>query len=494
MRALTIEVNRDTIFSQSKILVCRRLVQSADFSRNVTTESKGWIMAKVRRGLSFLGFCCVFALCSARADLYEFNNGGSIVAEGKRNNGVVMIPVAGRSFAFLESDFRRIVATEDFATALTRKLDAIKAGSVNDRLDVALWAIESGHVEEAVGLIEETARLNPADPRASRLFALLNQLRGPKYDPSTARLQSALNGEFEEIRTPNLLFLHQNNVRGARQKAEFLERIVFAFYLEFGLREVAIEIPRTRMVCVEWAKRSAYLAFLKSQNAGAFSTTNGFFHPTFRAMISYQSFLKPEAVAGPLDKKILLDPTFQDARRRTLLKTAQKLAEDLGTAAHEMVHLMVTESGLLGEPGDAPLWLHEGLAMQYEYIEGGRWAGINRVQEYRLREFRNLTKRPEVGEILDDSGFGKGYKVEAYAKAWAFVHYLRTGKPREFQEYIDRLRLPRYETEIEPGTRSVEVFRQTFGDDLRKLEAEWTEAMSKTRLAEEVEPRVVRRN
>ena len=274
----------------------------------------------------------MIAMVSARADLYEFNNGGTIIADGRRGHGVVTIQLAGRSFAFLESDFQRIAATGDFSTSWSQKLGAIKSNSVDGRLDAALWALERGHVEESVELIEETAKLHPQDDHAARLNSLLNQLRSPKGDPSTKRLQLALNAGFDEIRTPNLLFLHQNSERSAKPKVEFLERIVVAFFLEFGLRGVALELPRTRMVCVEWGKRPAYLAFLKSQNAGAFHATNGFYHPTFRALIAYQSSLKPEATAVTLDRRVLNDPSFQDAQRRTLLKTSQKLAEDLGTA------------------------------------------------------------------------------------------------------------------------------------------------------------------
>ena len=433
----------------------------------------------------------LMAMASARADLYEFNNGGSIVAEGSRDDDVVTISLAGRSFTFLVTDFRRIVPTEDFSTAWAKRLAEVGAGSVADRHASALWALERGHVEEAVQLIKETAKIHHNDPRAARLLALINAIQSPKGDSETARFESALNAEFDAIRTPNLLFLHQNNELAARRKAEFLERIVLAFHLEFGLRDVALELPLARMVCVEWGKRSDYVAFLKSQNAGAFDATNGFYHPTFRTMISYQSTLKSGIAPVPADKKTLGDPTFQDAQRRTLLKTSQKLAEDLGTAAHEMIHLLVSESGLLGEPGNAPLWLHEGLAMQYEFIEGGRWAGINRVQEYRLRDWRNLAKRPDLGGVLNDKGFGKGYKAEAYAKSWALVYYLRAAQPREFQDYLDRLRLPRFAEEGNPGQKSIELFRETYGTDLNPLERAWWEAISKVSLAEESEPKLI---
>ena len=46
-----------------------------------------------------------------------------------------------------------------------------------------------------------------------------------------------------------------------------------------------------------------------------------------------------------------------------------------GTAAHEIIHLLAANSGLLPRHDAFPIWLQEGLAMQFEVIRGGRWAG-----------------------------------------------------------------------------------------------------------------------
>ena len=51
---------------------------------------------------------------------------------------------------------------------------------------------------------------------------------------------------------------------------------------------------------------------------------------------------------------------------------------DLGTAAHEMIHQLAADSGLLPHHDAFPTWLHEGFAAQFEVIRGGRWAGIGR--------------------------------------------------------------------------------------------------------------------
>ena len=69
---------------------------------------------------------------------------------------------------------------------------------------------------------------------------------------------------------------------------------------------------------------------------------------------------------------------------------------DDGTAAHEMIHLLAANSGLLPRHNAFPVWLQEGLAMQFEVIRGGRWAGIGRSRDLRLPDWRKLASRPLV--------------------------------------------------------------------------------------------------
>src|SRR5262249_36185174 len=74
---------------------------------------------------------------------------------------------------------------------------------------------------------------------------------------------------------------------------------------------------------------------------------------------------------------------------------------------------------------DLPLWLHEGLATQFEVIRGGRWAGFGRAHDLRLPDWRRIDPRPRLVPLLRDAGFGHGYQRDAYAAAWALVYYLR---------------------------------------------------------------------
>ena len=55
-----------------------------------------------------------------------------------------------------------------------------------------------------------------------------------------------------------------------------------------------------------------------------------------------------------------------------------------------MIHQLASDSGLVPRHDAFPVWLHEGLAAQFEVIRGGRWAGISRAHDLRLPDWRRL--------------------------------------------------------------------------------------------------------
>ena len=71
----------------------------------------------------------------------------------------------------------------------------------------------------------------------------------------------------------------------------------------------------------------------------------------------------------------------------------QPAAEVRGTLAHEMIHQLAADSGLLPRHDAFPYWLHEGFAAQFEVIRGGRWAGISRAHDLRLPDWRDSSSR-----------------------------------------------------------------------------------------------------
>ena len=99
---------------------------------------------------------------------------------------------------------------------------------------------------------------------------------------------------------------------------------------------------------------------------------------------------EPARSVARAEGRAILDRLEREAAYRTAILDLDWRAIDLGTAAHEMIHQLAADSGLLPRHDAFPYWLHEGFAAQFEVIRGGRWAGIGRAHDLRLIDWRNI--------------------------------------------------------------------------------------------------------
>ncbi len=151
-----------------------------------------------------------------------------------------------------------------------------------------------------------------------------------------------------------------------------------------------------------------------------------------------------------------------------------------------MIHQVAAESRLVARHDDFPLWLHEGFAAQFEVVRGGRWAGIGRAHDLRLPDWRAAAEPARLAPLVQDVGFGRGYRRTPYAQAWALVYYLRKEHPERFLTFLDLLRGP----DPPPGPRGpryLAAFHEAFGDDLADLEASWRRYLDALRTPLEAE-------
>ncbi|MGB0067789.1 MAG: DUF1570 domain-containing protein, partial [Isosphaeraceae bacterium] len=169
----------------------------------------------------------------------------------------------------------------------------------------------------------------------------------------------------------------------------------------------------------------------------------------------------------------------REVRREELLLDLERRAINEGTAAHEIIHLLAANSGLLPRHDAFPVWLQEGLAMQFEVIRGDRWAGISRANDPRLPDWRRIQPPPPLEPLVRDAGYGRGYRRDLYAQAWSLVYYLRVQHPPQFLTFLDLLRGPDASlAELSPSERSLTAFRRAFGSDLETLERGWHQYMA----------------
>jgi hypothetical protein len=354
------------------------------------------------------------------------------------------------------------------------------AQGAGDRLTLAWRALEHGQTPEAEALLREAYRADPGQPAVNRMVAALDRLDGlgsrPDCDPDLDALYRALGGSFEAARGPHVLLLHQRTEAEAAERLDLLERVVRTYYLVFAAQGIELPIPGQRLVSAWFADQRDYLAFLHAEGADVFRTTLGYYHPTLQAVVTFDVRSSPPWAFGGAVARSRPHPPFG----HTLPEGEGLRAVEVGTAVHEMVHLLVARSGLEPRLGAFPLWLHEGLAMQFEVVRGGRWAGFGRAHDLRLPDWRKIDPPARLVPLIRDAGFGHGYDRRAYAAAWALVHYLRKEHPREFLTLIDLLRAP--DAEVRPrADRTVALFSAAFGPDLHALEADWHRYMAQVR-------------
>jgi hypothetical protein len=369
-----------------------------------------------------------------------------------------------------------------------RRYAAVQNGGADDRLAAAWWALEHGLTPQAEGLIREAHLADPVHLVTSRLSAALDRLDQTRADPDAERdlesIRRALGPSFEMASSPHVRLLHQHTAAEAAERLELLERVVRSFYLLFAAQGLELDLPRRPLMAAWFAEHSDYLAFLHTEGADAFRNTLGYYHPTLDAVFFFDvrtSLAQRQARDRLATEQTALeqlpagqrrDRLHRDVERRLDLLELERRSFEMGTAAHELVHLLVARSGLAPRHDDFPLWLHEGLATQFEVVRGGHWAGFGRTHDLRLPDWRRIDPRPRLVPLLRDAGFGHGYQRDAYAAAWALVYYLRKEHPGRFLTFLDLLRIP--DPDVRPrADRTVALFKAAFGDDLAGLEADW---------------------
>lgn len=450
-----------------------------------------------------------YACPPSPADLVYFKKGGQAQVPARRAGGKVILDLPGESFEFVPEDFRAIVPGHDPASDWPAKLASARKGTPGDRFAAAWWALENGLTGEATRLLAGVLVEDPNHAQAASLVRALGRISPPLDDPEPAGLVGALGGTFREARSPHFLLLHQAGEAEATDRLGLLEQVYVTYYLTLAARGIELAPPRHRLATAVYARQADYLAFLDREHARAFGSTQGYYHPTRSVVVSFDprdlpaqrqgrsaldahrgelaslgakvdrmprnaraTLAIPGEESRPLTREAArarLEAVGRDLSRRALLLELDRRAIDSGMAAHEAIHQLVAQSGLIRDHDDLPVWLHEGLACQFEVVRGGCWAGVGRAHDLRLPDWRKIVPAPRLAPLIRDEGFGRGYRRDLYAQAWALVYYLRKERPADFVHFLDRLRTPGPRV----ASRSLDAFRASFGDDLGMIEADW---------------------
>jgi hypothetical protein len=454
----------------------------------------------------------------ARGELIYFRKGGEaqIPAAIEAKRAVVAMPTGNLELA--REDIAKFVPGFWPATEWDQRRGKARTLGAEARFAAVWWALENGLTAEVGAEIRELHRLEPKHSPAARMAAILDGLEQPSSDPDFAGFQKALGVGAKIARGPHVLVFHQHSEVEVRERIELLERVIAGYHLLFAAQGIELAVPRRRLVSAWFGDKKDFLAFLHSEEADAFATTRGYYHPTWNAVVAFDARSTPEQksargklaarreelrrfseqvdgaparsrirvklgegpmrTVGRVEARALIERMTGEAACEELLLELEWRAIDLGTAAHEMIHQLTGESGLVSGHHAFPHWLHEGLAAQFEVIRGGRWAGISRAHDLRLPDFRGVQSPLPLERLIRDAGFGRGYQRDLYAQAWALVYYLRNQRSGEFVTFVDLLRGPKgLAPATSPGDRVKVAFERAFGSDLDRLEKDWRRFM-----------------
>lgn len=482
-----------------------------------TARARTW-----RAGL-VLASGLVLILCSgfpARADLLYFQKGGEVQASATVNGDRVFIELPEGKYEFHRGDFRKRVPGFVPAEQWHDRLKQAQSAGFPAQFEAAWWAIENGLIDKAAAVLRDLHRENPKDAPTARMVAALERIERPCKDPELSEFRKTLGISTSLARGPHIVLLHgpTGDEDEARERVALLEKLITGYYLVFAAQGIELPVPARRLILAWFADQKAYLTFLHNQNADAFATTRGYFHPTWNAVVAYDARSsdkqregrenaiarreelrrfqttvdglpprvrlrvtltgEPARTLGRAEALGLLDRLEREVRREEILLELERRAINEGTATHELIHLLAANSGLLPRHDAFPIWLQEGLAMQFEVIRGGRWAGIGRVHDIRLPDWRRIQPLPRLEPLVRDAGYGRGYQRDLYAQAWSLVFFLRSQHPEQFLTYLDLLRSPDATlAEQSPSDRFFTAFQRAFGTDLEPLERDWHEFM-----------------
>jgi Protein of unknown function (DUF1570) len=462
------------------------------------------------------------------ADLIYFRGGGNAQLPATLEGDHIVLSLPDGKLQLFREDIVKRVPGFWPADEWTSRWREAQKGGFAAQYAAAWWAIENG-LTVAAAAVRELHALDPSHAPTARMADVLDRLDRPCPDPEIAAFCAALGIETKIARGPHILLLHQHSDAEAAERVAVLEQVIAGFHLLFAAQGVELRVPNYRLVSAWFSDREDYLAFLHRQGADAFATTSGYFHPTWGAVVAwdarsgdkqraaraaltarrdelrrYSDLLErmpgrgrlrlkladePAHVIGRTEGRALIERLEREAAYRTALLDLEWRSSDLGLAAHEMVHHLMSDSGLVSRPDAFPYWLHEGLAAQFELIRGGRWAGISRANDLRLPDWRGVQTATQLERFVRDAGFGHGYQRDRYAQAWALVYYLRTQHSEEFLTLLDLLRnpiadlAPDDEGSADPnpesrGERFYAAFRRAFGNNVDALDRDWHQYMA----------------
>lgn len=285
---------------------------------------------------------------------------------------------------------------------------------------------------------------------------------------------------LEKLHRSYLAFLDRMRIRHGGLKKKLVV-LVFENEDDFAAyaRRDEVDLPAGEGFYLQgyYSSGTNRAAFFNQRKGGAYERSK-------REMVELARQL--EEVPGANDTTIIVEG--RDERRRTTKKElARELVqlkkrvigqferENLTVTQHEGAHQLAFNTGLQSRDAAYPMWVSEGLACMFETPGTHKGFGAFRVNDERLRDYRDAVKRGATrglrGLVSAASG-ERGSPIDLYAESWALFFFLARTMPKELSGYLDALasreRTRSFDSEVEWG-----LFEAHFQPKENRLGIRW---------------------
>ena len=262
----------------------------------------------------------------------------------------------------------------------------------------------------------------------------------------------------------------------ARWSANLFEKMykgMLRFWKEKGMDP---QPPRFPLVALIFRDKDAYVAYSKRDFRGG-ENTFGYYTQTTNRLATFD-LTGIEGVLPP-GTKLHREELIQEIFSRP------QAERQIATILHEACHQIAFNTGLQTRLGDYPLWLSEGIATFFESADtrsSTGWAGTGKVNAYNLEQLRFYGRtRPAdslISLLTQDDRFRQGdTSAAAYGEGWGLTFFLIKKKPKEFANYLKKLKA-RPPGNPSDSKQRLDDFRASFGNDLDKLDKDFLRFIS----------------
>ncbi len=412
-------------------------------------------------------------------------------------------------FALENVDIRTTLGPQEL---FRRKLQkASNAKSAAQVMDVALWALQHGLLEQYYEAVAKAIELDPQNALAQRVLALRKRIDQPvqitaEHKAYMRKIVPVSGMRFETSEhfllmcdTPTKPGPHHKLARH-EERLQLLEQVYRCFLYRFVPYGAPAHIPAAPLMVVLFNDEADFREYSNSlstelASAAGFwdSKSNVSFFYDHGTTAEYKELRNFSAGLQRQKERYIRDrANYAKGEVAKFVRMANTLAllveiaqenSDIEVVSHEVTHQMAGNTGLLPRNVRIPTWVHEGLATYFEAPKDATWSGIGAVNKTRLRWYRGLADDRVhsnidfiVGDKIFDLAATGGATLHAYGQAWGLTHFLMNRHFDQLMQFYRRLGEMPSDFMLTPRVLN-RLFSEVFGDDRSALDFQWRSYM-----------------